>query len=156
MSTSLKPMWITTDRMSRVRIEKKRNIQHSTCGKFATYNNKLMLMINSSLNKQINQTGRRLILTFKDMLTKASASDQESLCTIAWQISHDQSTINMQYLPTFPVHFTTLSLFFLPSIYPRVHEIFSIMTYRLVMLKENGHRANITRHLMVEEHIITM
>lgn len=143
--------------MSRVRIEKT-NIQHSICGKFATYNNKLMLMINSSLNKQINQTGRRLILTFKDMLTKdpATASDQESLCTIAWQISHDQSTINMQYLPTFPVHFTPLSLFLLPSIYPRVHEIFSIMTYRLVMLKENGHRASITRHLMVEEHIITM
>lgn len=103
-------------------------------------------MINSSLNKPINQTGRRLILTFKDVLTKdpATARDRESLCTNAWQISHDQSTINMQYLPASPVHFTPLSLSFLPSIYPGVHEIFSIMTYRLAMLKENGHRANIT------------
>lgn len=46
-------------------------------GKLATYNNKLMLMINSSLNAQTNQTGRRVILTFKDMLTKDPATARD-------------------------------------------------------------------------------
>lgn len=40
--------------------------------------------------------------------------------------------------------YSSVFLFLLPSIYPRVHEIFTIMTYRLEMLKEDGHQANIT------------